>query len=345
MQSSIPIQNIYYLLIYAWDYLDEGGLVNVEDIDGTELVDLYAAVLWSGVRHLSRRGLHQDYVDFEEDIAGIRGRINVAVTARRMLAQHGRAQCIYDELHVDTLPNQILLATTRLLLRSNQLDSALRKEGLAIERGLRQITQIPLSNRTFRSLQLYRSNRTYRFVLDLCRLIVDMSFVTEARGDVQFRDFLRDPKALAALYEKFLFNFYRREKPDAEIRSDRIRWDAVSSDDPELSLLPVMQTDISMRTTDRTLVIDAKFYENTLQARFGSETVHSHNLYQLFAYLQNLRARGEQASSIEGMLLYPTITADLRKEYRILGHNIGVATVDLCRPWQDIKARLLELVA
>ena len=39
---NIPIQNIYYLLCYAWDKLTEKEVVGVEAIDTTTLADLFA---------------------------------------------------------------------------------------------------------------------------------------------------------------------------------------------------------------------------------------------------------------------------------------------------------------
>ena len=37
----IPIQNIYYLLCYAWNRLEERDIVDVSGIDSTNLVDLF----------------------------------------------------------------------------------------------------------------------------------------------------------------------------------------------------------------------------------------------------------------------------------------------------------------
>jgi 5-methylcytosine-specific restriction enzyme subunit McrC len=50
-------------------------------------------------------------------------------------------------------------------------------------------------------------------------------------------------------------------------------------------LLPTMETDITLRSGTRTVVIEAKYYRETLTRRYGKETLHSDNLYQLFAYL------------------------------------------------------------
>ncbi len=125
MSSPIPIQNIYYLLIYSWNSLVEGEITDVSKLESNKLVNLFASVLHGGVNHLLRRGLDQNYLAHEEEIAGIRGRINIGVTARRMLTAHGRAHCQFDELSVDTLPNQILLSTVQRIFGRAELGQRL----------------------------------------------------------------------------------------------------------------------------------------------------------------------------------------------------------------------------
>ena len=56
MDSAIPVQNVYYLLCYAWNKLEEREVVDVATLDSTRLVDLFAKVLLGGTRHLIRRG-------------------------------------------------------------------------------------------------------------------------------------------------------------------------------------------------------------------------------------------------------------------------------------------------
>src|SRR6185312_6818529 len=75
--KAIPIENIYYLLSYAWDVLEERELANVT-VEGTmRLQDLLARVLVGGVTHLLKRGLDRTYLSREEEIAGVRGRLLV----------------------------------------------------------------------------------------------------------------------------------------------------------------------------------------------------------------------------------------------------------------------------
>jgi len=53
----IPIQNLYYLLCYAWNRLDEAELVNVGREDILTPQDLFAKVLIAGANRLLKKGL------------------------------------------------------------------------------------------------------------------------------------------------------------------------------------------------------------------------------------------------------------------------------------------------
>jgi 5-methylcytosine-specific restriction enzyme subunit McrC len=69
----IPIENLYYLLCYAWNRLDEAEIVDVDLEPETKVLDLLAKVLVNGVNHVVRRGLDRGYVVHEESVAGIKG--------------------------------------------------------------------------------------------------------------------------------------------------------------------------------------------------------------------------------------------------------------------------------
>jgi 5-methylcytosine-specific restriction enzyme subunit McrC len=106
-----------------------------------------------------------------------------------------------------------------------------------------------------------------------------------------------------------------------------------------------MITDIYLKCESRRLIIDTKYYTNTLQKSLhGSESFNSNNLYQLFAYLKNVAAAGESDVVCEGMLLYPQVQGSLRETYVIQGHPVTIATIDLARPWPAITDYLLALI-
>ena len=297
-------------------------MIDVSRLPTNELADLFALVLCQGVEHLARRGLEQGYELHEEEIVGVRGRIDVLQSARRFLPVHGRAACSFDELTVNTLPSQIVKTTLGLLGGVPILDDGLRKRVRTLHRDLHDIDTIQVSTGIFRRVQLHPNNRFYRFLLDVCALVHGSWLMDQTSGSYRFRDFSCDEKAMAKVFQDFLFNFIRTEIPTWNVTRDRISWCATSVTDPELLLLPRMETDISLRCGRDRVIIDAKYYQETLSHNYGVAKVHSANLYQLMSYLTN--AERKPGDALSGMLIYPRIDRTVRETYKIQGFVVRV---------------------
>ena len=56
---NIPIQNIYYLLCYAWNKMQEKDIVDVNTSDYDQLPDLLGKVLINGCNRLLKQGLER----------------------------------------------------------------------------------------------------------------------------------------------------------------------------------------------------------------------------------------------------------------------------------------------
>jgi 5-methylcytosine-specific restriction enzyme subunit McrC len=340
---SIPIRNIYYLLCYAWDDLDEGELIDL-DLEGSgPTANLLAAALGSGVAHLLRQGLRRDYVVQENEIAGIRGKLQPSPTVKRNLLWNGRTVCAFDELHYDILPNQILKATLRRLLSTNLLDRTVSERLIGPYRRLSDISDIELSHRSFRTVQLHRNVRLYSFLMSLCRLTYDNLLVDEETGQSTFKDFIRDEQQMPRLFQRFVFNFLRQEQTRVSVSSPQIRWKDVKGTSEDLAFLPVMQTDIVLSSNSRQIIIDTKYYKEAFQSRFQQPKIKSGNLYQIDSYLTN--TENPNALPMEGVLLYPAVEREFSLSYQIRGRSIKVRSIDLAQPWQSIRQSLLKLVA
>ena len=339
---TIPIQNIYYLLCYAWDSLEQGQVVPVSQDDCKTLAELFARVLDGGVTHLLKRGLDRDYITEDEDTTSLRGKLGVSSTVKRNLQRKSRVYCVIDAMSHNVPHNRIVKATLRNLVHCSGLDRTLRDRLLRLYRRLHEVSDIELTPRDFGAVRLHRNNAYYRFLIQVCRLIFDNLLVNEHTGDRQFRDFLRDERQMAALFEKFVRNFYRREQTEFRVRSETFGWQGVEATHGDLHFLPRMRTDVSLDSAWRKIVIDTKYYANCLQSYYDSTTIRSESLYQLFAYLNNLQIGDDR--QIEGVLLYPTVGRSLSLRYRIQGYAIRIVTVDLNSEWQEIRQHLLGLV-
>jgi len=342
---SIPIQNIYYMLSYAWNQLDLAERADVESIESSELVDLFAHVLLEGTSHLLRRGLDAAYQTYSREIPGVRGQIDFNTSLRKMLFEQGRAQCRLDERTPDVLHNQLLKSTLIHLGRLGSLDKDLRDKTRQQVRHFGGVSELSrLNSGLFRRVQLHRNNRIYRHLLHICELVARNLLVNEETGEVWFRDVVRDDGKMPYLFEKFVRNFYSRELPKFRVRAEKIAWNASPSDEFAKKLLPEMRTDTTLRGDGRVIIIDTKFSKNTLQKGPFGESVKSGDLYQIFAYLKNFEAPKDFKGAPEGMLLYPVIDEEYRLEYQMGDHRVRVCTLNLARPWREVREELLELV-
>lgn len=150
---------------------------------------------------------------------------------------------------------------------------------------------------------------------------------------------------MSRLYEKFLLEYFSKECPQIHSSAAQIRW---ALDDGVGTLLPVMQSDITLAQGNRVLIIDAKYYARTMQSQFDRHTLHSNNLYQIFTYVKNRDALfGAEPHQVSGMLLYARTEEQMQPDnvYQMSGNTIRVKTLDLNRPFPEIAGQLNRIVA
>jgi 5-methylcytosine-specific restriction enzyme subunit McrC len=341
---NIPIQNIYYLLCYAWNKLEERDTVAVQAMDCHHVIDLLARVLISGMNHLFKRGLDRGYIEFVEETKRIRGKIDLSETIKKNLLLKSQIQCQFDEMNHDILHNQIIKTTIGQLLYCDELEKELKQELVFIYRKLQDISEVRLTAKSFKDVQLNQSNFFYDFLLKICELIIDNLLISEDEGESKFRDFFQDEKQMAYVFEAFVRNFYRKEQKYFKVKREDIYWLATPLTENATALLPKMQTDTSLISHDRHIVIDTKYKKETLNEREGSKKIHTENLYQMNAYLDNLVEKEENERKLEGILLYPTIDDEINEKYDLKKFRITIATINLNQNWECIHDGLLGLV-
>ncbi|MFC1740130.1 hypothetical protein ACFL0N_01465 [Pseudomonadota bacterium] len=337
----IPVENLFYLLCYAWDALPQRQLVHVEGLKGDRVNDLLATVLVTGLTRLLRQGLERHYQLRRSSIPGIRGKLEIADSIKQATFIRGRAVCSFFELNSDTPANRILKATARSLLSDSELDKGLHGELARLFRGMHAINDERLQRHSFRKVQYHRNNRLYRFLINICSLWLERSFVDEKTGQVRFREFERTDENLRVLFERFVRNFYSRELPrETKVRPLKTRWSARASDPATLAMLPELRTDICLVTSQTLMVIDTK-YTKSHRTNRDVEKLKEPHLFQLFAYLMNLSTDQRfRSHRLAGMLLYPMTDHKEDSTFNIHGYPFLVRHLNLAQPWELIAQRL-----
>ena len=142
------------------------------------------------------------------------------------------------------------------------------------------------------------------------------------------------------LYEKFVLEYYKKEYPELNAKSSYIDWDI--GGDGNKMFLPTMKSDIALTYGVRTLIIDTKYYQRSMQTHtlFDSTKLISGNLYQIFTYVKNKDK--DNTGNVSGMLLYAKTNEDITpdNDYVMGGNHISIKTLNLNSEWENIKSQL-----
>ena len=339
----IPIQNIYYLLCYAWNKLEEKERVNISVDDSMEIKDLFAKILINGTKILLKRGIEKSYVDHTDEIVGVKGKIQISASLKNNLLVKQRTICSFDDFSSNILLNQILFSTLTSLIRTTGLNKDLKAQIIVLQRMFNGIDIIKITKSHFKHVRINRNNRFYGFLMNVCEIIYENTLPSEGSGNYKFSDFTRDENKMNQLFEAFIRNFYRIEQNKFNIvKSEIINWQLQSIDDSRY--LPQMKTDITLINKHEKIIIDAKYYRETMSLNYDKEKIKSNNLYQLFSYLLNQEDNSERNNLATGILLYPTIEKEYDLHYRYKSHDIQIKTLNLNSSWQSISRRLNQII-
>ena len=337
----IPIQNIYYMLSYAFQVLNEQGYKNIATEQFNNVAELCAAILSKGISLQLKRGLGREYIEQTEALSSLRGRIEISESIKTRSMLKKQLICSYDDFSVNSYMNRIIKTTMGLLLHAD-ISKARKKElrKLLVFFGEVQLLDIHTINW---NVQYNRNNQTYQMLISICYLVIKGLLQTNSDGTTRLMDFL-DEQRMNRLYEKFILEYYAKECPQVRATASQIPW---ALDDGVNAMLPVMQSDIMLTRGNEVLIIDAKYYTHTTQTQYDVHTLHSANLYQIFTYVKNKDTEfGEEPHKVSGMLLYAATDEAIQPDnsYQMSGNKISVKTLDLSKDFSHISEQLQNIV-
>ena len=339
--NGIMIRNIYYMLAYAFQALQQNNYADMDAEEFEHIHDLFASILSRGVSRQLKQGLHKEYITLNEDLSVMRGRVVISGTIKNKLKQKRQLNCEYDELSENNIFNQIIKTTFLELIRCPKVKAENRASLKRLILFFENVDYINPQSIRWNTIIYRRNNQEYRMLLSICYFVLTGLIIADSAGNTKMASFL-DEQRMCRLYEKFILEYYREEHK--EILANAIQIDWALSEGESKYMLPVMQTDITLQTRDlrKTLIIDAKYYSKNTQAQYDKHTIHSHNLYQVFTYVKNLEAQYSSDRTVSGMLLYAKTEDQFQPDgiFHMTGNEITVRTLDLNRDFSEIREDL-----
>lgn len=331
------------MLSYAFLSLKQSVYEEVEKEEFEDLHNLFAAILAKGISLQLKQGLYREYLNREENITSLRGKIDINGTIKNKMARKQVLSCCFDELSENNLLNQILKTTVMVLMQHAKVEAkykdTLKKSILFFS----NVDTVDPATIRWTAIHFRRNNQAYRMLIGICQLILEGMLLTTEKGEYRLAAFT-DEQRMCRLYEKFLFEYYSREYPHLDVRASEIRW---ALDEGASAMLPAMKTDVTLSDGKNILIIDAKYYARTTQVHFDVHTLHSANLYQIFTYVKNKDADvTENNRRVSGLLLYAKTDETIQPDntYMMSGNRISVRTLDLNCDFTTIKQQLHAII-
>ncbi|WP_298285265.1 5-methylcytosine-specific restriction endonuclease system specificity protein McrC [Acidocella sp.] len=346
----IPVRNLWLLMLYASDLTRSGGPANVLfENDVEDLPGLVARLLADAVERRLRQNMTRSYRHREQALSRVRGRIDLLETESRQLLSKGMVFCRFEELTTDTPRNRLVRAALDFVGRLVDAPAlSHRCKTLAADLARLGVGGGRPSRVKMAAEQIGRNDAADRLMVSLARLVFELALPTEIAGPRPFLDPSREEAWVRRLFEKAVFGMARAE---LEPLGWRVRgglslaWQVSSASEGLAAILPRMVTDIVLDTPGgNRLVIDTKFTSILTSNRFGSDTLKSGYLYQLYAYLRSQEGLDKCWEGASGLLLHPAVGASLRAEAMIQGHTLRFATVDLGEAAGNIRSELKSIL-
>lgn len=319
----IPIKNVYYMLSYAFQVLNKKQYKKLKTEEFENIAELFSEILIITLNSQIKRGLERDYIEKQDTIPTIHGKINITSSITPYI-QHRELVCEYDEFTLDSYKNQIIKTTLITLIQEN----ISKKQKKKLKRLLIYFSNVSTIDLNYVNwnIRYHMNNQTYQMIITICQMLYEGLLQNPSKGSMKLLEL--DEKHMYRLYEKFILEYYKKEHPYLKANASYIYWQL---DDNMSTGLPLMKTDITLTHKENILIIDAKYYKNSLQTNYNKKAIHSGNLYQIFTYVKNKTVEVGTNYNVSGMLLYAKTDSLEYPDYTycMSGNKISAKVLDL----------------
>ena len=325
IRPKIGIPQLFSLVCYAIGLFrqQDRRLFNFEQQEA--LPDTLALALAAAARRAFGRGLLHGYIEEEESLYTVRGRIWFDEQLRRRFNVLLPVEVRYDEFTDDIMANRLVKAAVhrlgRLTLRSSQA-----RLGLGWVAGmLGKVSLAEFVARDVPDVKFDRLNEHYRDVVGLSRLVLKHSAFESHRGSVRANGFLMD---MNQVFQEFVTTALR-EFLQASDKAFGEKYIESLDNRGSIRLRPDLTW---WECGECRFVGDAK-YKRVIDNRIPNS-----DLYQLLAYVTAPNLPG-------GMLIYAQDEDVTPAQYRVRnsGKMLEVVALDLSGSLEDVLERISVL--
>jgi 5-methylcytosine-specific restriction enzyme subunit McrC len=300
--------NVFRMLAYVFtaghqDYLRPE---QVEYASDSLLFEPLVRLLNELVGNRVRRGLVQDYVGREENLASFRGAFNSNPHIQQNLGRDNLIHCRFFEQTVDVGDNRLIKSTLHHLLQVGGWTTRTTHNLVANFHQFDSVILERPAQHVWGQRHYHRLNNDYRPIHSLCRMFLAYSSISERVGVHEFKGFLLN---MNMLFEEFIQQSFVNVARHGTLRVAIQKPEPLSTN----MLAPVVRPDVTIRDRVKAVtIVDAKYKKD-------ANGPGNPDIYQVIAY-------GTVLKCPRAYLLYPHTELDTQHEFPILNSQIVVRT-------------------
>ena len=320
------------MLAVAWDLRVAEGELTALDTQRDDLLELLIRLFGERLLAAVRRGMPRRYLTHEEDLALLRGRLDVKRQFTHLAVRPDRLACRYDELSEDTPLNRVLkAAVTQLAGRARSAANFRRLAELTARFEFVRDSSDPLRE----PVRLDRTNSAFHELYSLARLFLAGDWQSTAGGRSTGFALLFP---MNELFEAFIGRSLKRALAPRAVHVQHRRRSALTGANGE-PLFALQPDAVIEDSNGRPIILDTKWKRLTPRARGCKTTlgVAQSDIYQMLAY-----ARAYDARRL--VLIYPwheelDPEQGVSRRWTVTGTDcrLDVATVDIGRPDEVVE--------
>jgi 5-methylcytosine-specific restriction enzyme subunit McrC len=248
------------------------------------LLEIFIRIFCNKLTEAVRKGMPRSYVEHEDDLSALRGRLNVGRQFTRHAVNPSRLACRFDVLSEDTALNRIMKAAVVHLSRISQ-SSANQQRLHELAFIYADIAEISPSALRWDEVTIDRTNRRWQELLDMARLFLLNRYQTTTGGTDQGTAVLFE---MNTLFEEYVGRLISRTLAgtDLTVSLQGGRLFCLSADTSERGLFQTKPDILIRRAGTVTHVIDTKWKRISSRIDDPKQGVSQSDVYQMMAYAQ-----------------------------------------------------------
>lgn len=215
ISPKLPIGRIFFLLGFGRRFEWRDDLVQYDT--AADLVHVLADAFVRQADRALGRGVIQGYVERDDELAVVRGRMRYREQITRRFGQITPLLVRYDDFTIDIAENQLVRAAAKLLRTVPGLDPVVARGLRAIMQRLDDVTDL-VPGQPLPTWQSTRRNAHYETVLWFASMVLRYQSVDLPAGEVQINGFIVD---MAKVFEDFVTRAFTDslERIDGRVRA------------------------------------------------------------------------------------------------------------------------------